>query len=226
MNAHDIFSNETFAIFNASEREKLLTGAIPVSYDIDTDIFMQGDTIDYYYYVLSGAVKIYRLNIHGDEYVMNVLPRGQMVAHIANFLSPRVYPVSAAALKHTQLLRLNAKIFVDIVTKNHQASLAFMAEMTARIYTQIDYIETLKNNSAIERVKAFLLTTPGNIQGNDKHITVHSTQRVLAQQLSLTPESLSRTLNTMKKSNTISVSSDGFILHNVHDLLQEQAIFE
>ncbi len=218
-----VFDNPVFCLFTQIERKSLLRGAKVLDFYTPQEVFFQGDYIDYYYFVICGAVKVYRLDIHGDEHVMNVLSAGEFVAHIANMLHPRHYPVTVSALKHTQLLRLNADAFVDAVKDNHAVALALMAEMGERIFKQVSYIDTLKNNSAIERIKAFLLTAEGDVVNNEKHIVLHSTKRVLAQQLSLTPECLSRCLNTLKKQRVLTVTNTGFIVHNM-DTIAEQYI--
>ncbi len=216
-----IFEKPVFRLFTQSERQQLVFGAKVMDFATEQEVFFQGDIIEYYYFIISGAVKVYRLDIHGDEHVMNVLSQGECIAHIANMLHPRQYPVTVSAIKPTQLLRLRADAFVRAVKNNHQVALALMAEMSERIFKQVSYIDTLKNNSAIERIKAFLMTTEGTIIDTEKHITLHSTKRVLAQQLSLTPECLSRCLKTLKKQGIISVIPNGFIVHNIHTITEQ-----
>lgn len=211
---YNIFENKVFSLFTQQERTQLLHGAKTINFESGQEIFFQGEDITYYYFVISGSVKVYRLDIHGDERVMNVIPQGNFVAHIANMLHPRVYPVTVSAVKNAEVLRLNTDIFIKVLQNNHNATQAFMAEMVERIYKQVSYIDTLKNNSAVERVKAFLLTTEGTVTNNQKHIELYATKRIVAQQLSLTPECFSRCLNTLKKQNILTVDKNTLIIRN------------
>tara|TARA_Y100000287_G_C14028415_1_gene260421 strand:- start:256 stop:555 length:300 start_codon:yes stop_codon:yes gene_type:complete len=84
--------------------------------------------------------------------------------------------------------------------------------MTTRIYKQINYIDNLKNQHSIERFKFFLINSDGEIINNSKKIIFKSTKKVLAEQLSISPESLSRCLNKLKSKNIVQEKKYGLLI--------------
>ena len=69
--------------------EALLNGAAVKTVSRGETLFMQGDPVNYFFVVLEGWVKVYRVTPSGGEAVVAIFTRGQSFAEAAAFVGGR-----------------------------------------------------------------------------------------------------------------------------------------
>jgi len=153
-------------------------------------LFMQGDTVDACFILLDGWVKLYRLNQHGDEAVVNVFCRGESFAEAAVF-SMGKYPVAAEAVSDARLLRISCATLLQNVRDNPQFAYSMLASTSRHLQNLVCEIEQLKTYTGAQRVARFLTSLCPVPEGSCT-IGLPYDKALIAGRLGMKPESLSR----------------------------------
>ncbi|NNN90710.1 Crp/Fnr family transcriptional regulator, partial [Vibrio sp. 2-2(9)] len=150
-----------------------------------------------------GKVSLFRLMPNGDEKLFRVFMAGEMIAEMAMFMSPRTYPMSARVVQDTELSVFHYQDVLAVFTQSPQTSLKVMNYMTKRIHQLMDTVNILTQVNANQRLVMKLADFYRAQSRNEGKITLPVTKKLLATQLGMTPETLSRTFKKLK--------NDGFI---------------
>lgn len=153
-------------------------------------LFMQGDRVDACFILLDGWVKLYRLNQHGDEAIVNVFCRGESFAEAAVF-SMGKYPVAAEAVTDARLLRISCATLLQNVRENPQFAFSMLASTSKHLQGLVRQIEQLKTYTGAQRVARFL-TSLCPVQEGSCTIGLPYDKALIAGRLGMKPESLSR----------------------------------
>lgn len=153
-------------------------------------LFMQGDRVDACFILLDGWVKLYRLNQHGDEAVVNVFRRGESFAEAAVF-SMGKYPVAAEAVTDARLLRISCATLLQNVRDNPQFAFSMLASTSRHLQGLVNQIEQLKTYTGAQRVARFLASLCP-VQEGSCTIGLPYDKALIAGRLGMKPESLSR----------------------------------
>jgi CRP-like cAMP-binding protein len=153
-------------------------------------IFRQGDRTTSVIIVLHGFVKLLRIAPCGDETLIDVFSNGQSVIE-ALTLGGEFYHVSAEAVGATRILRLSAARFAQMVSESPDFAIAVIHEATNKIRHLIGEIESLKAQSADNRLARFILSLcpPGDDQCQFR---LPYDKRLIAARLGIQQETLSR----------------------------------
>lgn len=169
-------------------------------------LFAQGDDAVAFYFVVAGAVRLYRLSPTGDEKVIEILMPGSTFAEAVVFLGGR-YPVYAAALVDTKLVEIPTSHFLSLLETNRTIALRMLAGMSARLHQLINDVQALSLETAGQRVAGYILEQfPKDVASADIHIPIH--KNVLASRLGVKPETFSRVLATLRGAGLIAVAGN------------------
>jgi CRP-like cAMP-binding protein len=161
-----------------------------------TLLFLQGDSAQFFYVVLSGWVKLYRSTAEGNESVIAVLPPGDSFAEAAAF-EEETYPVSAAIVEDARLLVIPAPPFVEKVLAEGRLAVKMMASMSRRLRQLVMQVEDLSLRSSVERLAAYLATLCHETEGSTT-VRLPFDKALIASQLGMQPETLSRSLARLR----------------------------
>lgn len=153
-------------------------------------LFMQDDRVDACFVLLDGWVKLYRLNQHGDEAVVNVFCRGESFAEAAVF-SMAKYPATAEAVTDARLLRISCVNLQQNVRDDPQFAFSMLASTSRHLQGLVRQIEQLKTYTGVQRVARFLASLCPVEQGSCT-ISLPYDKTLIAGRLGMKPESLSR----------------------------------
>jgi CRP/FNR family transcriptional regulator, dissimilatory nitrate respiration regulator len=161
-------------------------------------LFHLGDKTAGLYEVVSGRVRLARVDRTGHEVVLYVAGAGETIAE-ASLYSP-AYHCDAIA-SSSALVRLYPKAAVlDAFAKDRKAALAFSATLARQVMNLRTRIEQRNIRSARERVRHFLAL---NIGADGRTVALPGTVKDLAAELGLTHEALYRTLAALEKAGEI-----------------------
>lgn len=159
-------------------------------------LFSVGDRAAGLYEVVSGKVKITRIDSAGRELVIRVARAGDSFAEPSIF-SP-IYHTSAEAVTLTILRFYRKAVLLAEFARNPQFTQSFMAVLARKAADLVTRLERLNIHSARHRVRHYLAT--GAEAGM---IVLPSTVKDLAAELGLTHEALYRTLSSMEADGEI-----------------------
>ena len=157
------------------------------------------------YVVLHGRIQLSRLTPDGRETVIHVIGPGELLACAALFLD-RAFPATARVISSTaRLLVLEGTGFLDKLSRRSDLSFRVIAALSMRISKLTGRIESQATESAAQRVASWLL---GQLHagGHGKRVVLKSTKKALADELGMTPETLSRVLAQLRQHRIIEVN--------------------
>lgn len=159
-------------------------------------LFQQGDPARAFFLVLSGQVKLSRVNPGGDEAVVHIYGAGESFAEAAMFLGGR-YPVAAEAVVPSRVMHIESDALRRKVAERPEIAFAMMASMSRHLKVLVDQIEKMKLLSADQRVAEFLLGLCGE-QNGAVTLSLPHEKSLIANHLGMKPATFSRAIARIK----------------------------
>ena len=161
-------------------------------------LFVQGEPASYFFVVLDGWIKVYRITSAGEEAIVGTFTRGQTFAEAAAFTGGQ-FPASAEAVTEARILRIPARRLFDQIMKSPEIGLAMLASTSQHLHLLVRQVEQLKAHTGAQRVAEFLVSlAPAGAKGSCV-IALPYDKTLLAGKLGLKPESLSRAFQRLKR---------------------------
>jgi CRP/FNR family transcriptional regulator, dissimilatory nitrate respiration regulator len=193
----------------------------------DGQLFFQaGDPATRFFLVLQGQIKLSRLSLQGQEKVIEIIPAGETFAEALMFGEQPAYPVNATAIGETRLLGFDNTAYLELLRGSTETCFRLMADMSARLKHLISEIEVLSLQNAAYRLANYLWKRWDKVRPADGCIELQVPKGVIASRLSITPETLSRTLHGFSQQGLIRVEGsrveilDPAGLHAIADPLE------
>lgn len=174
-------------------------------------LFTQGQPVDYFYMVLSGRVKLYRVSPDGQEKIIEIVTPGGVFAEALVFADSANYPVSAATLMDSMLIGIDAKDFRAILWDSTSTCFSLMQAMSLRLRQLIHEIDTITLHSGTCRVASYFLH---NVPEDQTVFELELAKNQIASRLSVKPETFSRILANLKKRNIVDVDGNRVTILN------------
>jgi len=173
-------------------------------------LFHAGDRAQYFYGILEGACKLYRVSPSGDEFIVHIQQRGDLLAEAAMFDVKR-YPVHCVALEDSTVVRVSAIGFVALLMEHPDLSLELLNAYSRRLRAFVLALEDVSLRDVKTRFANFLLR---NMKERDGlcFCELSFSKKELARLLGTIPETLSRTLREFRTHGLIEDIPDGFLI--------------
>lgn len=179
-----------FASLDEATLQRLVHDAKTECFQNGDVIFRQGDRTIWIVFVLHGFVKLLRIAAGGDETLIDICCDGQSVNE-ALTLGGEFYHVSAESVGSTRVVKVSAARFTQLLRESPSLATAVIHEATNKIYRLVGEIESLKAQSADERLARFILALCP--QGEEKcQFRLPYDKRLIAAHLGVQQETLSR----------------------------------
>jgi len=174
-------------------------------------LFAQGDEVAYFYLVLSGKIKLFRMSPEGQEKIIEIVPQGGVFAEALMFMDQPHYPVCSAALSETVVVGIDAKNFKAMLWDSVDTCLLLLGDMSFRLRKLVHEIDTLTLHSGTCRVASYLLdhSTEGRAQ-----FDLDVAKSVIAARLSVKPETFSRIIKNLREQGIISIDGNKITIHD------------
>lgn len=193
LSQHDLDIVRRTAIFNGLSDEGLgvlLAECAVQTFDRGEVLFLQGDPARFFFVVLEGWLKIYRLTPSGEEAVVGVFTAGQNFAEAAALVGG-VFPASCEAVTEGRVLRVSSERLAEKIARAPDIALSMLASTSRHLHLLVHQIEQLKAHSGAQRVAEFLASLCPVEQGPCT-IGLPYDKALIAGRLGMKPESLSR----------------------------------
>lgn len=187
-------------------------------------IFLQGEPIEYVYFILSGKVKVYKNDVQGREQIVSVLKNGDMFPHVGFFRKGN-YPAFAQAAEDSEIVAISIAHFEHLLLDNPEVSIKLFRVMGEKIIDLQNRLEAQILNNTYQQIIKLLLRlaeehgTPSLQEGR---ITIPPfTNQEMANMIGTTRETMNRTLAKLKKKLAVELDSENcLVLHLA--LLEEE----
>jgi CRP-like cAMP-binding protein len=176
---------------------KILACAGVVKKSAGMEILCAGDQNSPAYFILSGSVKVFRINPDGREQTLIHLLLGDVFNLPTVFLEPGRAPASVTALVDSVLLRIERDDLRSMVNEIPGFNLAVLGDLSSKLEHLTEVIHDISLRSVRSRLARFLFTH--SLGGNPSLWT----QEQIAQQIGSTREAVNRALRELIKDGII-----------------------
>ncbi|MDH3638073.1 MAG: Crp/Fnr family transcriptional regulator [Gammaproteobacteria bacterium] len=189
-------------------------------------LFKQGQKMQHFFMLSSGQMKLTRLAIDGTEKVIDIVQPGGTFAEAVMFMGGAGFPVNAEVIAAANIAAIKTNPYLEVLSQSTEACFSLMARMSERLHWQVNEIDRLTLHNATFRVVAYLLDQARTSEENALQLELRTPKQVIASRLSITPETLSRTLRRLVNEGLIDVRDNHIELKDSPKLrlfLEEQA---
>ena len=196
-------------------RDLVLDGAKVGYFSKGTILFEQGDRATCFYIILSGWVKLYRLQPNGTEAVIEIMGPGQAFAEVAMYLAGG-YPATAEMAVGGRLATFSSASFIGLLHEHPALADAMLIDISNHLSRFIERVESSHCQTAPQRLADFLLRycssdTPA---GSPTPVDLPCAKQLVANLLGMQPETLSRALAVLRH--------HGVVVHDGRVWIQDQ----
>jgi len=185
---------DLFSSLSTEELEKIAAIATVQKFQEDNIVFYEGDSADYFYLLVDGFAKIYKVDPKGTEIVLHNFVSTTLIAEMATIEGIK-FPATCVCMRDSTFIFIKREPFLEIL-KNH-ASISF--QVTKSLSLKIKKMDGLLNRSLI-----FDATTKVVSYINDNPLAFKTKKnKTIAAELHMTPETFSRILKKLKDMNII-----------------------
>ncbi len=207
-----------FSDLDDGQFEKILSRTRSVLLAENDTLFEQQQPAKEIFLLRSGQIKLALISPDGHEKVIDLIAPGGSFAEAIMFSGRRRYPVTATALLGSQVWGIDAATYEAILRQSTGACFAVMAQMSRRLHWQIAELDRLTLHNAAFRVVTYLLD---HLPSTDRHaseVQLDAPKHVIASRLSVTPETLSRTLAKLSRDGYIDIADNTIRIHDIERL--------
>ena len=196
----------------------LLAGAEVLSLPPESELYREGRPVECFYVVLDGHVEL-SLKAGGRKSVVEVARRSAVLGDAAMFGAGR-YIMSARVLTPASVLAIPAMAFRARLEGRMDIMLHMLTTMSMRLRMLVRQIAELKLKTTAQRLGSFLLTMvetddDGAVKEGRAELRFPYDKRLVADQLGMKPESLSRALGKLARVGVESLPDNSVIIADV-----------
>lgn len=203
---------------------KVMDNTVVCNLQAGETLFRQYDPAIDFFYVVSGRMKVSLLSIEGGEKVVDIINAGSTFAEAIIFRGARGYPVNSEALVDSTILRINAENYLTILKGSPEVCINVMRSLSERMHWLLNEIDRLSLHNATYRLISYLLDQVPSDTNESAEVNLSIPKHVVASRISVTPETLSRTLKRLTKEGLLEVHDKHIVLINPVELRQLVAI--
>ena len=175
-------------------------------------LFREGDRSEGFYIVQRGAINVHRVGAAGKEQVIHVFRPIESFAE-ATLATEGGYPGDARATEASTVLLVPKTDFVELLRRRPELSLRMLGSMSQHLRVIVGLLDDLTLKDIETRLANWLLKQcPPPVNNNAVEIKLDRTKRVLAAEMGITSETLSRTLAKFRDQKLIRVSGRNIVV--------------
>ena len=162
-------------------------------------IFAQGDAANAVFYIQTGKVKLTVVSKPGKEATIGILGEGDFFGEACMVGQP-LRMLTATAMTDCAVLRIDKKVMMEALHREHELSDMFVAYLLARnIRYEEDLVDQLFNSSEKRLARILLLLAHFGKEGKPESVVPKISQEMLAEMIGTTRSRVSFFMNRFRK---------------------------
>lgn len=180
-------------------------------------LFKSGDACDGFHVLIYGRVKLSLVSARGLDKPLQFVESGGSFGDITMLLE-RPYYLSAQALEDCLLVYVPRDAILQLIEHDSRFALRMLGSLSMRMRNMVDDIESFSLQPPAARVVTYLMRMlpPGSHAHARIELTV--SKNMVAAQLNLTPETLSRYFRELAERGLVTLKGRTVLVHNVDQL--------
>ncbi|WP_454850653.1 Crp/Fnr family transcriptional regulator [Rhizobium binxianense] len=187
---------ELFTELGQDDADALRAAAVIVTVRGHDILFSEGDDASYFYCILEGYVRLFRLGSDGREADVRICEPGDTFAECL-IQAGETYRYSAQAIDHAVLARFRISKVRALIAERPAIGRAIMRSLSLHLLSMMECLASDRMQTAPQRVAHYLLTHCVE-DGAAASLRLPFPKNLLARKLGLAPEALSRAFSTLK----------------------------
>ena len=186
-------------------------------------VFMQEDPLDRVFFIHSGKIKICKTDLSGKEQLISVLEPGEMFPH-AGFFRKGNFPAHAEVMEDANLIIIPIDKFEEILITYPELCIKLFKVLGEKIVDLQGRLEAQVLHNTFEQIILLLIRlckSNGELVNGRYRLTTQFTNRELANMIGTSRETVSRTINQVKRKNFVVLDQEGYYLIDREALQQE-----
>ena len=182
-----------------------------------THLFYEQETLTHFYFILSGDVKIYRVDQEGREQIINYFGTHEMFPHHALFRTGQ-YPANAITVSDTEFITIEKGEFEEMLIAQPEVMIKmvrYLGDLIVDLQKRLQQKVLSSTTQQILHLLRRLCKSHGSAIDHDRTlIRLKLTKQDLANMLGLTRETVSRNVSHFKAEGIVEEDQDGYIVIN------------
>mgnify|MGYP000332856727 CR=1 FL=1 len=213
-----IHNSFIFSNIDVSAKVSLCKGMQVVKVAHGKHLFEAGDNAKRFYLIKSGEIALYRFSPEGEEKIFQQLGEGDSIAEAVMFMNPSVYPLSAKAKTDSVVLSFSRETLLQFCSANSNFAFQLLGAMASKLNQAVNRVDQLTLKGANQRLVSYLLELYKK-QGAD-WLKLPVAHNVLAGQLNIAPETLSRLFKKLRQEEVISGKGGVVVLLDIDKMCE------
>jgi|GEM_PF-851105 len=202
---HHIAVAEVFRGVGAAEVALLARSACPRDYARGEMVFQRGERPNGLLLVAEGTLKLAVRGANGEQKVIALVEEGQVCASALAFLD-RPSALEASALTPVTVVSIPASAVFAAMQSDPELARRVVEHLSHRVLSLVDEVEGITLRSGLQRL-AHYIESLARGRGNGSHaVRLPATKTLIAAQLGIAKETLSRLLHELVERGVISVA--------------------
>lgn len=192
----------------------------PVNLESHELLYHQDTAARHFYFVISGRLRLYRLDFSGFERTLDSLGPGDCFAEVMIYANPARYACYAESLKRSRVLMIPIHAYRDLLRRRPEYTETALAHFASRAVARFHDLEIMTIQNARERLVRYLLDLLPETAGEDQEIELPLPKCLVASRLAMQPETFSRLLTDLKSNGLVKVNRSRLLITDVGRLKQ------
>lgn len=184
-------------------------------------IFLEEETGEYMYIVISGKVKVTKSSTSGKESILAIHQAGDFFGEMS-LLDGKTSPATVSAMEECRIVTVGKQDFNKLLLRNEKVVHQIIRVLCGRLRQVWAQVQILSYSSAEARILAgihHLSTRHGIPDARGVLINLKITHQELAEMVGTSRETVTRTLGYLQKKGMIRIESKRIILRDPKALL-------
>jgi CRP/FNR family transcriptional regulator len=187
-----------FSVMNSAELETIKQSFSEKTLQRGEVILREGEPSDILYFVVAGAVKIFKTSSQGKEQILSIARPGEALNDIPVF-DGGANPTNAQTLGPVTLYSINKDKLQSIMQQYPKVALNATRVLAQRMRQLVSLVEDLSFRHVLGRVTKILLSHAGDSDGTKEHLT----QQEMAAMAGTAREVVARSLKALEEQGHI-----------------------
>ena len=177
-------------------------------------LFREGEPCEGFFVVQRGVISVHRVSAAGKVQIVHVFYCGDSLAEAA-LTSKEGYPATARALTSSAVIFIPKTQFLALLRKRPELALRMIASMGAHLRQMVALLDDLTLKDAQARCIHWILRhCPDSTERTPIEIRLEHPKRVVAAELNITSETLSRILARLRDKQLIQMTGKTILVLN------------
>jgi CRP/FNR family transcriptional regulator, cyclic AMP receptor protein len=190
-----------------------------LNYKKDDVVIFESEEGNALFVILEGMVKISRTNEDYKEVILAILGERDFFGEMS-VLDGSLRSADAVALSKVTLVKIDSKVFLDLLERQPKLSLALLREMVARLRKTDSQIKSISLADAVGKVASTIIRLANDVgrQKRDRvEIENFASQQEIANYAATSRETISRVLSMFEREGLIERDLSKIVIVNFED---------